>query len=377
MKNRYFVFLVFFSIIACQAKVEKDEFPALLNLVMVDSVLIEESNFHLNSQFEVGMVADSLIAVSSVRTPAVGFYHISGKQRKRIASGDYPIGSFLPSNFDASHYPIVYLLDKKSESVLIFNVETQEFIKKIRLTIPEGKEARTADSKFKKLDNGFLIELASSEYDNYDPKYYNESGKLIYFFDEEGQVLENSFLEYPEELKNAEGSLKPSNYLVSSFYKKTALFSFPHEKKIYRYNFNELEKQPVEIPIPKSRFFDYSVSSAEGIISFDDIFTSGNSNNIVVPFNHTFTSIRENSESIIIETWMNNKKSGKEYATFSHLMVYYKQNESWYETSNPRNILDIGMLAGVVNDTLYFYEGSLMKHDEKYIKRAVLKPIKE
>jgi hypothetical protein len=35
------------------------------------------------------------------------------------------------------------------------------------------------------------------------------------------------------------------------------------------------------------------------------------------------------------------------------------------------------MLAGVVNDTLYFYEGSLMKSDEKYIKRAVLKPTKE
>ncbi|MBN3581143.1 hypothetical protein JYB64_02020 [Algoriphagus aestuarii] len=369
--------MAFILIIACQAKNEKDEFPGLLNLMMVDSVLIEESNFHLNSQFEVGMVADSLIAVSSVRTPAVGFYHISGKQRKRIASGDYPIGSFLPSNFDASYYPIVYLLDKKSESVLIFNVETQEFIKKIRLTFPEGKEARAADSKFKKLDNGFLIELASSLYDNFDPKYYNESGKLIYFFDEDGQVIENPFLEYPEELKNAEGSLKPSNYLVSSFYKKTALFSFPHEKKIYRYFLNELEKHPIEIPLPKSRFFDYSVSSADGIISFDDLFTSGNKSNIVVPFNHIFTSIRENSESIIIETWMNNKKLGKEYATFSHLMVYNKQDESWYETSDPRNILDIGMLAGVVNDTLYFYEGSLMKHDEKYIKRAVLKPIEE
>jgi hypothetical protein len=35
------------------------------------------------------------------------------------------------------------------------------------------------------------------------------------------------------------------------------------------------------------------------------------------------------------------------------------------------------MIAGVVNDTLYFYEGSLMKSDEKYIKRAVLKPTKE
>jgi hypothetical protein len=58
-------------------------------------------------------------------------------------------------------------------------------------------------------------------------------------------------------------------------------------------------------------------------------------------------------------------------------LIYNKKEEQWSETSNPRNILDIGMLAGVVNDTLYFYEGSLMKSDEKYIKRAVLKSIEE
>jgi hypothetical protein len=33
------------------------------------------------------------------------------------------------------------------------------------------------------------------------------------------------------------------------------------------------------------------------------------------------------------------------------------------------------MLAGVVNDTLYFFEGSPMKYDKKHIKRAVLRPI--
>jgi hypothetical protein len=59
------------------------------------------------------------------------------------------------------------------------------------------------------------------------------------------------------------------------------------------------------------------------------------------------------------------------------LLIYDKKGKKWSETSNPRNILDIGMLAGVVNDTLYFYEGSLMKHDEKYIKRAVLRPIED
>jgi len=79
----------------------------------------------------------------------------------------------------------------------------------------------------------------------------------------------------------------------------------------------------------------------------------------------------------LIQTWMNNQEKDKKSITISHVLVYDKEKETWSETSNPRNILDIGMLAGVVNDTLYFYEGSLMKSDKKYIKRAVLKPIEE
>jgi hypothetical protein len=74
---------------------------------------------------------------------------------------------------------------------------------------------------------------------------------------------------------------------------------------------------------------------------------------------------------------MNNGELGPRYATYCHLLIYDQKEKAWSETTNPRNLLDLGMLAGVVNDTLYFYEGSLMKHDEKYIKRAILKPIED
>ncbi|MBA4300186.1 MAG: hypothetical protein C0433_08815, partial [Cyclobacterium sp.] len=96
----------------------------------------------------------------------------------------------------------------------------------------------------------------------------------------------------------------------------------------------------------------------------------------IIPSNHEFNSILESQEKIIIQTWLIGDES-KGLNRTTHLMIYNKEDEQWYETSNPRNILDIGMLAGIVNDTLYFYEGSMMKHDEKYIKRAVLKPIEE
>lgn len=363
--------------IACNAKVERSAIPELLELEIIDSIEVTEKDYFLNGQKEVVMVGDSLIAVSSIKSPSVAFYHISGKQRNRIASGDFPIGSFLPSNFDASFYPIIYILDKRSESILVFNVQNQEFVKKIRIEYPEEKEAKFVGSKFKKLENGFLIELATSLYDNYDPSYYKTSGHLIYHFDENGQIMNNSFLEYPDELKNINGSLKPIDYLSSSFYNQSIIFSFPHNKRILRFDENDFGKLVEEISLPNSRYFDYQPLATEKVVSFQELFNSGEGMNIKVPSNHYFNNIFENEKQIIITTWMNNRKDPPNNVTFSNLFVYNKKNKKWHETSNPRNILDIGMLAGIVNDTLYFFEGSLMKHDEKYIKRALLKPFEE
>jgi len=131
------------------------------------------------------------------------------------------------------------------------------------------------------------------------------------------------------------------------------------------------------VALPKSRFFDYTLRAADQIVDFNEIFASGEGTKTHVPTNHYFDSIHGSGERVFVETWMNNGKVGADHATYSHLLIYDKDKQKWSETVNPKNILNIGMLAGVVNDTLYFYEGSLMKHDEKYIKRAVLRPVEE
>lgn len=350
--------------------------PHLLNLAIVDSVKVNESNFFLNSLFQVQLIGDSLLGVASYRSPGVGFYHISGAQRKRIASGDYPIGYFLPSYFDASEYPIVYILDKKSESVLVFQVEKQELIKKIKLDLPDGKEIKIMESKLKKIKDGFLVELASSEFEQINPKYYKESGKLIHFFDENGRINGDPFLEYPDVIKNIKGSLKAIDYLKLSASDESLYFAFPHEQSIKHYDAKDLEKLLEEIPLPKSRYFDFQLKGAEEVYSFEEMNKSGTPQKFDIPNNHYFNSIHEAGHLILIQTWLvADKNEGLNRK--SHLMIYNKKEEQWYETSNPRNILDIGMLAGVVSDTLYFFEGSLMQSDEKYIKRAVLRPTED
>ncbi len=55
--------------------------------------------------------------------------------------------------------------------------------------------------------------------------------------------------------------------------------------------------------------------------------------------------ILENKDRILITTWMNNREEGDKNATYSHLLIYDKDKEKWSETVNPKNILDIGMLA--------------------------------
>jgi hypothetical protein len=377
MIQRCILVVAFFSLFSCKKAIDRSALPLLIDLGVFDSVLVEEKDFFLNGQFHVQLIGDSLIAVTSYKSPSVGFYHVSGKQRKRITSGDYPIGSFLPSYFDATEYPIVYILDKRSESILAFNVEKQEFIKKIKLHLPEGKEVKILGSKFKKLKDGFLIELASSLHDNLHPDYYRQSGKLIHLFGEDGVAKENSYLEYPNEIKLIEGSLKAIDYLRFSSYDRSLLFTFPHEKKIRRFDIRQFGKLLEEIPLPNSRYFDYQLTGAEGIVVFEDgPGGMAGVEKISIPTSHYFTNISETSEKIIIQTWLIGDES-KGLNRTSHLMIYDKEDEQWYETSNPLNILEIGLFAGSINDTLYFYEGSLMNSDEKYIKRAVLKPIED
>ncbi|EPA00288.1 hypothetical protein A33Q_0159 [Indibacter alkaliphilus LW1] len=363
--------VVFLSIISCNQPIDKDTLPNLVDLTVIDSVLVEEPDFFMNGQFQVKLIGDSIIGVSSYKSPSVGFYHISGTQRKRIASGDYPIGAFSPSYFDASEYPVVYILDGKSESVLSFDVEKQEFLEKIKLSLPDGKKIKLLGANFKKTKNSFLVELTSSAYDVLHPDFYKKSGSLVYTFGMDGKAKSLSFMEYPDVYKSVEVSLTPSNYLSMGSNSDQVLFSFPHSKTISIYS--DSGEFLDSLTLPQSRYFDYSLVGAEKVVGYDDLFNSVDEEKIRLPNNDYFTSVYWSNDLFLFETWMNNGEIGPDYATFCHLLLYDQKKKKWSETSNPMNLLDIGMLVGVVNDTLYFFEGSLLQHDEKYIKRAVLK----
>lgn len=65
------------------------------------------------------------------------------------------------------------------------------------------------------------------------------------------------------------------------------------------------------------------------------------------------------------------------YEAKSHLFVFDKSSKKWFESLNPMNINRMGYLAGIINDELIFFEGNQRVSEEKYIKRAIFRPVED
>jgi hypothetical protein len=373
MGSKPFILCLFIAISACKKPEVQKELPELVNLLIIDSLKVNENGFFLNGQGQIKMVGDSIIAVSSIRKPAVGFINLNnGNQIAQISASDFPEAPFFPSSFDVSYYPLLYIADRYTNSIIEFNVIERKFIKKVKLQVPNEKVIKAALGEFHKTKNGFLVELTTSKVDTFHPDFYRNSGNLIYSFDENGDSIA-SFLKFPEVLKAQERTINIEAFMESTFSNNFFTYSFPQEKRLKSVEFKDPYTVISEIDLPVSRHFDYEIKGFDKVISFDDL---QNLEYVNFPNSHYFMCMRDTEAHYYIQTWLIGDES-KGLNRSTHLMVFDKNEKKWSETSNPRNILDIGMLAGVVNDTLYFYEGSLMKSDEKYIKRAILKPIKE
>lgn len=366
-----FGILILFS---CTLEEKRKQLPNLLELQIVDSIRVSENGFFLNGQTQVKMIGDSLIAVSSIKKPAVGIISIkTGEQIAQITSSDFPESPFFPSSFAVDDFPVIYIADRFSNSILSFNAIEGKFLNKIKLQLPPSKVIKIALGQFFKIESGFLIELSTSNLDTNHPDYYRKSGNLIYFYSNKGEIID-SLINFPEVFRQKEGTMGPVSYITSTVTENEWIYSFPHEGRIKVINLDTKKAKEEDLALPLSRYFNFELQALDRVVSFEDF---ENGDQVKLPFNDYFNSMINMGGNIFIQTWMTSEMLDGETNRLSNLLIYNKAAKKWSETSNPKNILDIGMLAGVVNDTLYFYEGSLMKSDEKYIKRAVLKPIKD
>ncbi|MEP1085960.1 hypothetical protein [Algoriphagus sp.] len=369
MQRCFLIILV--SFFSCGQKENIESEFELLELIIVDSIRVNDDNNYLTGVSQVKLIGDTLIAISSHKIPSLGIVNIqTGELLFKLSEKDLMDISFLPAGFSTLDYPIIKILDKRSNSILIFDIELSSYLGKITLDIPEGKMIRHIQSIFHESKNGFIIELYPEFLDNNDLTFYKESGKVLGFFNRNG-VLISSFQDYPKELQDLKSHIAPYRSLSQNYQNDNLWVSFSTSNKISLIDIkNQKDSIDIEIPL-SSRFFDFApqLLNKKINVEFD--------NYLDYPTTHYFDLIHDGKEKLYISTWMRNNDNLKTFKVSSHLLVFDKTSNKWKETSNPLSTELIGKFVGVVNDTLYFYEGSGRLKDEKYIKRAVLKALEE
>ncbi|WP_144606983.1 hypothetical protein [Algoriphagus algorifonticola] len=375
MKKQIIIYLgvsLLFMISCKDSKTEVRSF-AKIDLEWIDSTSIAENNDFFNGASDVQIIGDSLLAVSSFLTPGVWIMDISnGAIKYRVSDRDIFDIPLYPAAFLVEDFPELHILDPKQKSIFIFHVIDQTLVKKIPLSIPENKMIRTVDSFFWKHDDFFMVELFPSLLNHNRVGFYEEVDELIGIFDNNGSLIDRTLI-YPKELKELDYPITPYQTFSQTKSNLNSLkLSFPAERKILEYNPKSTNKisEILEMPF-HSDFFEFNPVGLEKEFSpeFQKYWQVQNS--------HFFKKMVENEEYLIVQTIMRNNDNLEKYEAKSHLFIYDKKNKKWFESSNPMNINRMGYLAGIIGEELIFFEGSQRISEEKYIKRAVLRPIKE
>jgi hypothetical protein len=103
--------------------------PTLVEMVVVDSSIVKEKNYFLNGQLESKLIQDSIIVVSSIKSPGISSFHINGDELGQITAKNHPEAPFIPSSFDLTDYPIIYILDRKRGVIQKFDLENNFYFK--------------------------------------------------------------------------------------------------------------------------------------------------------------------------------------------------------------------------------------------------------
>lgn len=362
---------------SCQSdRNQISNFPEIVNLILLDSLIIEESNGFLARPSSATLINDSLIAIESNYSKGVWvFNRFTGKELNSILNKSVMEKAFFIAGSDWTLYPTVYILDGITKSVYEFDLsqntnQAEKYVNKITLKVPEGFRIMPDTNTFFYNDGEFIVELASTTFKS-SKDFYKNAEEFLGVFDSGGN-LKFRFLNYPESLSELNGFLEPSFVYNSGFGNPDRLFlSFPSQKEIWVVDSLGKSSDLEKITFPESRYFDFELPLLEK--------EAGNNmgsmdNN---PATHYFGDIKMDEKNLYMQSYMKDNKNLDRFLLTSHIMRYDLETKTWSESQNPQNYINVGEFAGFLNDTLIFVDAGMINKNEKYIKRAILKPIKE
>ncbi|MGM0944751.1 MAG: hypothetical protein ACQEW9_06155 [Bacteroidota bacterium] len=360
---------------ACGEKVELQlNSPQILDLVILDSLEIKESNGFLTRPSNATLINDTLIGIESFNSQGIWVIDLrSGIEVASVLSDKENGINFRPTKTEWREYPIIYVFDGFTKKIHQFDVSTikgsgYRHINSITLNPPENIRFKPLMlAIFFKENNKFYLEHSTNEVSFTSNQYYKLTKDLIGSYDLEGKHIK-SFLKFPDELLEQQKFIYPGKIVSSSYpFQGRLMVTFPFTKEINTISLNDLSKANQKIKFPESLHFNYDIPYLEKEVD----------NTVGAPKNEPkpdyFGDVIQGQDGYILQSFIKKEPESIGYQT--HIMKYNRLKNYWSETKNTFDFLSIGLLSGIKNDTLYFVEASMVNKDQKYIKRAVLRPV--
>lgn len=361
---------------ACKPVDEQLLHTAILNkLVFIDSTKIIESNGFLLRPSNVTLINDSLVGIESRFSKGIWIFNMkSGLEENSIIDQAILGTPINPTKADWTEYPTLYMLNGVTEIILEIQFTKNQNdpvskLNKTKLHLPDGARIMPDARSFWKKENDFFVELAPINTFKSSNQFYKNSGKFIGVFDKSGK-FKYRLLNYPKSLTDLNGFLEPGPTYSSGIINNSNLaISFPSEKNLIIYKGSTLYKDSTTVNFPKSHYFNFNLPILDQEVSNG----IGPKENNATP--HYFGEIKSDGDNIYLQSFMKDNENLEKWRLTSNILQYNLAKKKWTESINPIDFFDMGELVGALNDTLYFVDAGMIKKDEKYIKRAILRPI--
>lgn len=349
---------------SCQFNKEQEIEYELINLRIVDTLIVSDNLGFFHKPSKSVLSGDSLLITSSLLS-GISIYDLRGGQQKFLMSMNNKFGiSFFVSSHESNNYPLVQLLDSRKQFVHFINVENELYEGKISLSVPHGFSIKLLDPIFEHHDDHYFVELIPDGISITDKYFYRLSGKYIGIFDSSGKFI-NRFLDYPKNLSSPKGFVNPLKYHSLSFNENIFLAAFPFEGSIRLYHHYDQEPYSI-INLPKFQNLDFEL-----------IYNSQEFDPRDVPVEKSidpalFDAVYVDVGNIYISTFVNDNSNLDQYKVHTNVLIYNIDDDKWKMSKEMNNYWKLGKFSGIVRDTLYFFEASLIESDDKRIYRAVI-----
>ncbi|WP_143962032.1 hypothetical protein [Litoribacter populi] len=350
---------------SCSSRQTADLDYAEVNLMVVDTVKVSDELGFFQKPSKVELIADSILIASSIFN-GISVYDIAdGRQLNYLGlKGEYGSSLFY-SSFMVRNYPNIEILDGFKGRLWKINLDKKADMESISLAIPEGYKVKALDPVFLWRNGVYHIELVPDGVPVTHKDFYRLSGKFLGTFDLEGKFIDR-YVEYPAKLTSQGNYIYPINYHRVGGNDTNLIMSFPSENSIKMYAKDFSQKPLTEVNFPDFLGLDFAPVLLEK--EFNPRLTSVAER--VEPA--IFDAIMVSGEKVFISTVAKNNSDLGNLGLKTNLLIFDYEGKKWSATYPLQDFFELGKLAGIVGDTLYFFEASLVNSDEKKIYKVVV-----